>query len=181
MILVFDLEWLPEDEEDIVHSASKIHCAVFKELGTQNIWEFTDRYDDGNFYTKKNDSIHGLLSQATALIGHNIVQADLHVLRKLLGIEFTVSPQMTLMGKECKFIDTYSMSMRLFPDRPTVMHQGKSLGVHGLKAWAKRTGMYKPEIQDWKGLSTEEYLHRCREDVLNNEATYYMLLEEMRR
>ena len=77
------------------------------------------------------------------------------------------------------FIDTFTLSKRLYPDRPMAYYRGKSAGQHGLKAWGIRTGIAKPEVEDWSNQPIEVYLHRCTEDVINNEATYEMLLEEI--
>jgi len=98
--------------------------------------------------TDSYDNMRKLLSDKTlVLIGHNIYRFDIPVLEKLLGIKI-----------ECKLIDTLFLSWYLFPDRLR----------HGLADWGEDFGVPKPPIDDWEGLSVEEYMHRCKEDVKIN-------------
>lgn len=78
------------------------------------------------------------------IIGHNITLWDIPVLERLLGIKY-----------EGKIVDTLMLSWYLFPNRNT----------HGLEDWGRDLGFPKPKIDDWEGLSYEEYLHRCESDV----------------
>ena len=118
------------------------------------------------------------------------MNADLHVFKKLLGINFTVSPRMTLDGRKVNFIDTLSWSRRLWPDRPLpqgcpskvynpVTDKNDTVGPHGLGAWGYRVQCGKPQVHDWRDQPLETYLHRCREDCRINELVYYKLLEEI--
>jgi len=76
------------------------------------------------------------------------------------------------------------MSKRLNPDRtPEYIYDHKlkknvSLGIHGLAAWAKRCGSMKIAVDDWSTQDVSVYLERCKGDVDDNEAAYYMMLEE---
>jgi len=81
------------------------------------------------------------------LIGHNIQRYDVPAVEKLLGVEV-----------KCKLVDTLALSWYLFPDRPQ----------HGLESWGEYFGVPKPVVTDWEGLSVEEYIHRCEEDVKIN-------------
>ena len=168
---IFDLEWLVHEGQDIVLDAQSVHCAVFKELGKEGFTEF---------YGASLSDLKNWLEASSydCYIGHNILTSDLEVMRRLLDIPFTVGPD-TIAGKPCTFIDTLTISRRQFPDRPGTYYQGKMMkGSHGLANWGIRTGISKPVVHDWVSQPVEVYLHRCREDVLNNEATYNMLLEE---
>ena len=167
---VFDAEWKVADGADIVLDAEHLWCVVFKELGKPIV---------KNFFGKGIDDIKDWLSQQDdiTLIGHNILNADLEVFRRLLDIPFTVGSD-SINGKPCTFIDTFTMSKRNNPDRLPAYYKGKSQGVHGLKPWGIRTGLQKPEVDDWSTQPIEVYLHRCTADVINNEAAYNMMLEE---
>jgi len=81
------------------------------------------------------------------LVGHNIVRYDIPTLERLLGIEV-----------KCELVDTLSISWYLEPERK----------LHGLEAWGEEFGVPKPVITDWENLTTEEYIHRCEEDVKIN-------------
>ena len=175
---VFDAEWCVAEGADVVLDAEYLHCVVFKELGKDNYHEFHKGH--------MNSLYHWLLSETSndlTLIGHNILNADLEVFRRLLDIPFTVGPD-TLMGNPCTFIDTFTMSKRNNPDRSAAyLWDGKlkknvSLGIHGLDAWGKRVGIAKPKVTDWSTQPIEVYINRCSEDVKINELAYYAMLEE---
>lgn len=80
-------------------------------------------------------------------IGHNITRFDRPVIQRLLGIKV-----------RAKLVDTLALSWALFPERTT----------HGLADWGEEFGVPKPPIEDWVGLTYEEYRHRCEEDVRIN-------------
>tara|TARA_R110000868_G_scaffold89978_4_gene250108 strand:- start:1597 stop:3420 length:1824 start_codon:yes stop_codon:yes gene_type:complete len=89
-----------------------------------------------------------VISNASAVCGHNIVSFDLPVLERLTG----AVPKGSI-------IDTLALSWYLYPSEMR----------HGLAQWGERLGIAKPKIEDWVGLSYEEYKHRCEEDVKINE------------
>lgn len=94
------------------------------------------------------------------IIGHSFIGYDKRALEKL-GFEFNA-----------QIIDTLGLSWYLFADR----------GRHGLASWGEDFGIPKPEIDDWEGLTYEEYAHRCNEDVkinLNLWIKIYNLLVEL--
>ena len=175
-VYIFDAEWLVEENTDIVMDAKRLHCIVLKEFRRDN----TIKFANSPLVENSVNAFKPWLAQQDnlTLVGHNILTADLEVFRRLLGISFTVGPD-TIDGKHCKFIDTFTLSKRLNPDRPMAYYKGKSCGQHGLKAWGVRTGISKPEVDDWTSQPVEVYLDRCVKDVINNEATYEMLLEEI--
>lgn len=82
--------------------------------------------------------------KAKVIIGHNITRWDVPTVERLLGIKVTA-----------KIVDTLALSWILYPDR----------NRHGLESWGEDLGRPKPKINDWEGLSYEEYEHRCSEDV----------------
>ena len=88
------------------------------------------------------------LSTADILIGHNIVRYDVPALEKILGIKI-----------KAKLVDTLALSWYLHPEKE----------VHGLEYWGVQFGIPKPKIADWKNLTSEEYVHRCTEDVKINQ------------
>ena len=93
------------------------------------------------------DKMRSLLGEADVLIGHNITRYDIPVLERLLNIKITA-----------KIVDTLALSWYLYPTR----------NRHGLEWWGEDFGVPKPAIDDWDGLSYEEYKHRCEEDVKIN-------------
>lgn len=97
--------------------------------------------------TSSYDDMRKFLLNAKVLIGHNITRWDIPHLERLLGIKI-----------KAKIVDTLALSWYLYPKRPR----------HGLEFWGEDFGVPKPKINDWVGLSQEEYEHRCQEDVKIN-------------
>ena len=181
---VLDAEWYSSG--DVVLDAEYLHCVCFKELH-KDIWE--EEVGDGFIHSTW---INDFFSQeGNIYIGHNILNADFEVFRRVLGIPFTVGPD-SIMGKECTFIDTLTMSRRLNPDRqlpkgcPTkvwnpVTQKNDLIGPHSLMAWSYKLRGEKPVVHDWRDQPIEVYLERCRADVeLTEELYLYLVEKEMR-
>jgi DNA polymerase I-like protein with 3'-5' exonuclease and polymerase domains len=81
------------------------------------------------------------------LIGHNFYRFDIPTLERLFKFK-----------TKAKVVDTLALSWYLYPERAR----------HGLADWGEEFGVPKPEIDDWVGLSYEEYKYRCEEDVKIN-------------
>lgn len=140
-IIVCDLEANGLDD------ATKVWCICMNELGTDKWYEVT-----GDEMARKYSKA---IRQDYSYVWHNGLGYDLPLLLALHNIHYTTSPD-SISGIPVQLIDTLALSRELWPDRPN---------GHGLKAWAKRLGCYKPEIKDWHTLPIEVYLERCREDV----------------
>tara|TARA_R110000824_G_scaffold344886_1_gene531569 strand:- start:28682 stop:30535 length:1854 start_codon:yes stop_codon:yes gene_type:complete len=81
------------------------------------------------------------------IICHNAKRFDVPVVERLLDIKV-----------KCRVVDTLALSWYLFPNRI----------LHGLESWGVDFGVPKPVVTDWDGLTPEEYIHRCEEDVKIN-------------
>lgn len=100
---------------------------------------------DGKVVSTSNyNNMRKFFLNSKVLVGHNIVLFDIPVVERLLGIKV-----------EAELIDTLALSWYLEPTRVR----------HGLEFWGEELGIAKPEIDDWEGLSPEEYAHRCKTDV----------------
>jgi len=151
--------WVYDTESDgLTPEATKIHCMVMNELGTDNWRTFTDT----------GSKIAKIANSGNIFVAHNQLDHDLRLFRKLYNIPFYVGPD-TWSSTKCQFWDTLVISRELFPDRP---------GGHGLEAWGKRVHLWKPEVNDWVNLPVETYVHRCEEDVKINIKTLELLLKE---
>ena len=93
------------------------------------------------------------------LLGHDIHRYDVKALEMILGVDITA-----------KLYDTLPMSWVMFPKRTK----------HGLDSFAPDYGLKKPKIDDWKGLTPEEYQYRCEEDVKINWALWCDLLKRFK-
>jgi len=147
----FDLEC-----DGFLDTARKVWCAVVKDHNTGNIYPFS------------HDDIHLLLrflSSYDCLIGHNCIQYDFPVLRKLYRWEYTGI-----------VVDTLLMSRSQNPKRPNPKgYFGKN--PHSVEAWGHRLGQHKKEHNDWTKF-TPEMLERCEQDVEIQYKIYEALLKE---
>lgn len=158
MRLVFDIE--TDGLEPSV-----IHCIVAKDIDTSEVH---------SFYGETLDEGAKFLSTAKELIGHNIMDYDLRVMRMFYPILF--------QGYEGKVTDTLVLSRLIWPDRREkdfkLYREGKLhpklIGSHGLKAWGYRIGVLKgdfAEETDWQEF-TQEMLEYCKQDVEVNHTLY---------
>lgn len=99
-------------------------------------------------------------SSPKILVGHNICRYDIPALEKILGISITLPRY-----------DTLALSWYLFPNR----------NEHGLDLWGQTYGIEKPKIDDWENLSSEEYIHRCEQDVRINQRLWDDVLGFLRQ
>jgi hypothetical protein len=155
-ICIFDTE-----SDGFLEDATRLWCAVVKEYG-----------DEGKPCIFTPDNIDGLpiyLDQYDVLVGHNIIQHDLPLIKKLRGWE--PRPEQTI-------VDTLVMSRFQNPDRKYPPHcADRTCGPHSVKAWGYRVGQQKVDHDEWDRYSLE-MLHRCEEDTLINEKIFDALIEE---
>lgn len=93
------------------------------------------------------DDMIAYFARDVIFVGHKIKTYDIPVVEKILGI--TCSQHV---------VDTLGLSWYLYPDRK----------IHGLEQWGVEVGIAKVKIDDWKGLTLEEYIERCEVDVQIN-------------
>lgn len=138
-VYVYDIEC-----DNLLESATKIHCLSTatrdKNTGILKIYSTTDYEAMKRFF----------LNPKIKRVGHNITFYDELVITKLLGID-------TIVSKD-RIMDTLALSQYLYPERLK----------HGLESWGIDLGIKKPEIKDWENLTSDEYIHRCEEDVKIN-------------
>ncbi len=143
-IFVGDIE-----ADGLLNEATKIHCAVFKNITTGEIVKFWPW--EGADYIKQ---LLVFLDTVDVLIMHNGIGYDWPLLEKLYGYKFK--------GQK---VDTLIMSRLLNPKRLIPFNcPNKKIGPHSVEAWGYRVGRGKPEHEDWSKYSAE-MLHRCTEDV----------------
>ena len=159
---VFDLETNGLREE-----VTTLHCNTIQDVGSQELRSY---HDSDIVPVEQGSSQKGLqeLSEASELIGHNIINYDLPVLDKL----FNWNPD-----ESVKITDTLVMSRLFNPDRRLPHGFTGKGGPHSLEAWGYRIGKFKPEHEDWTMFSSA-MLRRNREDVGINTITFNLLQEE---
>ena len=157
MRLVFDIE-----ANGLYWEATKIWCIVAKDIDTGEVYQWTTETD-----TKLGPM--QWLTDAQELVGHNIINYDLPLLKKLWNWE---------PNEDTKITDTLVMSRLLNPDRQRPNGCSGAYGPHSLAAWGVRVGKGKPVHEEWDKYS-EEMLVRCIADVDINTLVYKFLLHEM--
>lgn len=105
---------------------------------------------DGKTFEKFTDheDMRVFLRDKRYIACHNVVLFDIPTLERLLDLDLS----------HWFPIDTLALSWYLYPENTK----------HGLAEWGELFGVPKPEVEDWVGLSIEEYLYRCTEDVKIN-------------
>ena len=158
MKLVFDIE---ADAVD----ASCIWMLIAQDIDSDRMYVFSDHSDE----CLSMEDGKSLLSQATHLIGHNIIGYDLPVLKRLAGFE--VRDDQTVY-------DTWVMSQTL---------RYKRNHKHGLAGWGEHLGhekiFFDPD-KFAKGNDPEvfqEMLRYCKQDVRLNTQVYNELLKEFQK
>lgn len=144
MRVVFDIESVGFlDHTSIDYTASpykllpsyKLHCIAVKDIDTSEIYTFVEE----ECYTKFPE----WSKRITMLIGANIINFDLLVLKLALGLNYTVGDVDTFDGRPVEIWDTMIASKVLNPDR---------YGGHSIEAWGKTLGLEKI---DWRGKAIE--------------------------
>jgi len=139
----------------LLSNVTKMHCGVFIDVKTEEVFPFTDMGDMLRF-----------MDTCSTLIFHNGYGYDHPCLKKLYNYEFK--------GRR---VDTLLMSRVLFPD--ISVPKGCSSGPHSVEAWGIRFGIKKPEHEDWS-VYTPEMLHRCKEDTRIQLRLYRKCLAKMK-
>ena len=142
MRLVFDVE-----TDDV--KATKLWCIVAQDVDSKKIFKFPP---------DKLSEACKLLSNASTLIGHNIIGFDIPIVEKFCNIN--------LSNKE--IIDTLVLSRLFNPVRD---------GGHSLETWGYKLGYPKIQFEEYDKYS-DKMLEYCVRDVELNTKVFYKLREE---
>ena len=125
----------------LLHELDVVHCLVLKNVETGEILSCADQPGYPSI-----DRALDYISEATQLIGHNVINFDLRALNK-------VYPSLELRH-DCDIYDTLNMSRLLWPelepvDRANFSHIApKYIGRHSLAAWGERLGVAKIKFKE---------------------------------
>jgi DNA polymerase-1 len=148
--LLFDIE-----TNGLLHQVTKVHCISIVDTKTEELFSFTP------------DTVENalpMLYEADEIIGHNILQFDLPVLRKI----FNWNPR-----PGTRRIDTLVVSRTIHPalkkeDMERGGFPGKLVGSHSLEAWGLRIGEHKAKYEGGWEEFNEDMLHYMEQDVRTN-------------
>ena len=127
------------ETDGLLESLTRLHCLVAHTYEDNQMIEET-------IITNPLE-LANFLSNQSILVGHNIKRYDFPAITKLTGYVHKRS-----------VIDTLALSWYLYPERKE----------HGLESWGDEIGVAKPIIKDWENLSIDDYIHRCKTDVIIN-------------
>lgn len=172
--LAFDIE-----ADNLLLDVTKAHCIWVGDVDTLEYW---------GFKPGEIQQALELLSTATTLIGHNIINYDLQALQKVYG--WTPGPGVELM-------DTLILGCMRYPDikkKDMIQAQLKAKrkpyaydlppklwGKQTLQAWGYRLGVNKIEFDSETGFEvwTEQMHEYCRRDVEVTVALFQKLERKM--
>lgn len=161
--VVFDIEC-----NGLYTDVTEIHCIV---IGSYNkgIYQYHKYYGNKGLNSIEEGLIH--LANSKILIGHNIIDYDLRVIKKLYNSQY---PELIKkLDNKKTIIDTYLLSNMLFPDlkrhpkcppSKVTISGRKIIGPHSLENWGYYLNMGKVDYEDWT-IFTKEMLERCVQDV----------------
>ena len=141
----FDIE-----TDGLLHDVTQIHCIVIHDTETDTTLTYNDQGD-------KDPIVRGInyLAQADQIVGHNIINYDIPVIRKLYPF----------FEPEGEIIDTLILSRLYHPDMMELdkRHNWRNMplqlyGRHSLESYGYRLGEYKGSFgktTDWKEWSQE--------------------------
>lgn len=168
--IVFDIE-----TNGFLDEVTKVHCIAWKEPGSQEVKSV------GGVTDEKIRNMLSHLEDSPLLIGHNIIEFDIPVIKKIYP-NFNPKGKKwdTLLDVQFMFTDMRDLDFntrRKNPDFPAEM-----IGRQSLEAWGMRLGHLKGEFgktADWVEWSQamENY---CKRDVQVCEFIYNMILKSNR-
>lgn len=140
--ILYDIEG-----DSLYNTISKLYCAVVVDLPTGVV---------RGFRPEEMDAFYCVVQQAELLAGHNIIDFDNPVLKKLHGIVL----------ESGRSVDTLVWSRLFYPDRP---------GGHSLKSWGIRLGCHKGDFDDFSCFSEEMYEYCLQDGIVNYKLLQYFL------
>lgn len=151
--VVFDIE-----ADGLLPTVSKIHCMSLSVDG-----------ENPECYTDINEALR-YLSHASTLIGHNIIEYDLPVLRKLAG--WSPKPSQVIR-------DTLPLSRIVWPDIGNKDASNDNIpkkywGRYSLRAFGHRMDMHKGDVDSFDEF-TPEMVGYCNQDVRITESLYSLI------
>ncbi len=164
MILIFDLE-----ADHLLQEATTCWCIVARDADTDEVHTFDpDNIMDGLEF----------LSKADTLIGHNIIDYDLRLLKKLYNYDYTGNIIDTLVYSRTIYPHLKELDFALYEKRKL---PSKIIGSHGLKAWGIRLGELKGDFNTGSesfAVYTKDMLEYCIQDTQVTKVLYEKLLSK---
>ena len=164
MKYVWDIE-----ADNLLDGVTQVWCHVFRNVETDEVHTFDP--------TQTQEAID-FMDKAETLIGHNLIDYDLRVMKKLYDYTY-----------KGEVIDTLVYSRTIWPDVKEIdfkLHKRgyipqKLIGSHSLKAWGYRLGELKGDFNNGSesfAAYTPEMLNYCIQDTAVTEKLYRKIVEK---
>ena len=155
---IFDIE-----TDGLLETVTKVHCIVIYDIDNDQMKSFSGEETLDALFLLKNFS---------EIIGHNILNFDLPVLKKI----FKYEPEPTQIIR-----DTLVWSKLVYPNRGQRDADNKAIdkdqyGRHSLKSWGQRLNFPKNDFDEFEEF-TQDMLEYCENDVELNYKLYCKLLD----
>jgi hypothetical protein len=122
----------------LLREATKLHVLSCKLVSGKSL------SIEGSDHKRIKDFFQYHITNNIPVVFHDGKTYDIPLAEKLLGIDLS----------DLMVIDTLALSWYLNFDR----------NRHGLGTFHEDYGIEKPAVEDWEGLTYEEYKHRCEEE-----------------
>jgi DNA polymerase-1 len=164
MRYIWDIE-----ADNLLDDVTQVWCHVFRDIQTDEVHTFDP--------TQTQEALD-FMDKAKTLIGHNITDYDLRVIKKLHGYTY-----------KGKVIDTLVYSRTVWPDVKEIDFKlnkrgnfpQKLIGSHSLKAWGYRLGELKGDFNSGSesfAAYTPEMLDYCIQDTAVTNKLYRKIMEK---
>ena len=164
MKYIWDIE-----ADNLLDEVTQVWCHVFRDVDTDEVHTFDP--------TQTQEALD-FMDKAKTLIGHNITDYDLRVIKKLHGYTY-----------KGKVIDTLVYSRTVWPDVKEIDFKlnkrgnfpQKLIGSHSLKAWGYRLGELKGDFNSGSesfAAYTPEMLDYCIQDTAVTNKLYRKIMEK---
>ena len=164
MKYIWDIE-----ADNLLDEVTQVWCHVFRDVDTDEVHTFDP--------TQTQEALD-FMDKAKTLIGHNITDYDLRVIKKLHGYTYKGEVIDTLVYSRTVWPDVKEIDFKLnkkgnFPQ--------KLIGSHSLKAWGYRLGELKGDFNSGSesfAAYTPEMLDYCIQDTAVTNKLYRKIMEK---
>ncbi len=164
MKYIWDIE-----ADNLLDEVTQVWCHVFRDVDTDEVHTFDP--------TQTQEALD-FMDKAKTLIGHNITDYDLRVIKKLHGYTYKGEVIDTLVYSRTVWPDVKEIDFKLnkrgnFPQ--------KLIGSHSLKAWGYRLGELKGDFNSGSesfAAYTPEMLDYCIQDTAVTNKLYHKIMEK---
>ena len=165
------MEYIWDIEADnLLDKVTQVWCNVFRNVETDEVHTFDP--------TQTQEALKFIDDNVTLLIGHNIIDYDLRVLKKLYNFTYNGKLVDTLVYSRTIWPHVKELDFKLAKSKDFPL---KLIGSHSLKAWGIRLGELKGDYNSGSesfAAYTPEMLDYCIQDTSVTKELYLKIMEK---